>query len=134
MYLMYQNHEHHSLAYLRCVQNTYITLRLGKIIYHKAHFIIEYRMPHVTYCTCMLSHCVCVCVCVCVCWTVARQASLSMGFSSQEYWSGLPYPPPGDLPDSWTEPASLMSPALAVGYFPLEPPGKFPFLPTHHTQ
>ena len=64
---MYQNHEHHSLAYLRCVQNTYISLRLGKIIYHKAHFIIEYRMPHVTYCTCMLSHCVCVCVCVCMC-------------------------------------------------------------------
>ena len=94
MYLMYQNYEHHSLAYLKCVQNTYISLRLGKIIYHKAHFIIEYRMPHVTYCTCMLSHCVCVCVCVCVCWTVARQASLSMGFSSQEYWSGLLVPPP----------------------------------------
>ena len=64
---MYQNYEHHSLAYLKCVQNTYISLRLGKIIYHKAHFIIEYRMPHVTYCTCMLSHCVCVCMCVLDC-------------------------------------------------------------------
>ena len=45
----------------------------------------------------MMYVCVCVCVCVCVrvCWTVARQASLSMGFSSQEYWSGLLVPPPG---------------------------------------
>ena len=39
-------------------------------------------------------------------WTVARQASLSMGLSRQEYWSGLPCPPPGDLPDPRTEPAS----------------------------
>ena len=40
-------------------------------------------------------------------WTVARQAPLSMGFSRQEYWSGLPCPPPGDLPDLGIEPASL---------------------------
>ena len=45
--------------------------------------------------------------------TVARQAPLSMGFSRQEYWSGLPSPPPGDLP----KPMSLMSPALAGGFF-----------------
>ena len=50
-------------------------------------------------------------------WTVARQAPLSMGFSRQEYWSGLPCPPPGDLPDSGIEPASLMSPALAGRFF-----------------
>ena len=50
-------------------------------------------------------------------WTVARQASLSMGFSRQEYWSGWPCPPPGDLPDSRIEPTSLMSPALAEGFF-----------------
>ena len=50
-------------------------------------------------------------------WTVARQAPLSMGFSRQEYWSGLPCPPPGDLPDPGIEPVSLMSPALAVGFF-----------------
>ena len=43
------------------------------------------------------------------------QASLSMGFSRQEYWSGLP--PPGDLPNLGIEPASLSSPALAGGYF-----------------
>ena len=46
-------------------------------------------------------------------WTVAHQAPLSMGFSRQECWSGLPCPPAGDLPNSGTEPASLMSPALA---------------------
>ena len=49
--------------------------------------------------------------------TVARQASLSMGFSRQEYWSGLPCPPPGDLPDPGTELLSLMSPALVGGFF-----------------
>ena len=47
-------------------------------------------------------------------WTVAHQAPLSMGFSRQEYWSGLPHPPPGDLPDSGIEP---VSPALAGSYF-----------------
>ena len=50
-------------------------------------------------------------------WTIAHQAPLSMGFSRQEYWSGLPCPPPGDLPDSGKEPTSLMSPALAGGFF-----------------
>ena len=44
-------------------------------------------------------------------WTVAPQAPLSMGFSRQENWSGLPCPPPGDLPDPWIKPASLKSPA-----------------------
>ena len=50
-------------------------------------------------------------------WTVAHQAPLSMGFSRQEYWSGLPCPPPGDLPHPGIEPASLMSPALADRFF-----------------
>ena len=50
-------------------------------------------------------------------WTVAYQAPLSMGFSRQEYWSGLPCPPPGDLPDPGIEPTSLMSPSLADGFF-----------------
>ena len=49
--------------------------------------------------------------------TVAHQAPLSMGFSRQEYWSGLPCPPPGDLPDPGIKPESLMSPALEVGFF-----------------
>ena len=50
-------------------------------------------------------------------WTVAHQASLSMRFSRQEYWSGLPCPPSGDLPDPGIKPAFLMSPALVGGFF-----------------
>ena len=49
--------------------------------------------------------------------TLFHQAPLSMGFSKHEYWSGLPFPPPEDLPDPGIEPASLMSPALAGGFF-----------------
>ena len=50
-------------------------------------------------------------------WTVARQAPLSMGFSRQKYWSGLPCPAAGDLPDPGIKPASFMSPAMAGGFF-----------------
>ena len=50
-------------------------------------------------------------------WTVARQAPLSMGFSRQEYWSELPFPSPGDLPNPGIESASPMSPAWAGGFF-----------------
>ena len=55
--------------------------------------------------------------------TVARQAPLSMGFSRQEYWSGLPCPPPGDLPDPGMEPASPAGHRQA-GSLPPAPPGK----------
>ena len=51
-------------------------------------------------------------------WTIACQAPLSMGFSRQEYWSRLPCPPPGDLPDSGIEPTSPVSPALQVDSLP----------------
>ena len=54
-------------------------------------------------------------------WTVAHQAPQSMGFSRQEYWSGLPFPSPGGIPDPGIEPVSL---ALAGGFFTIEPPGK----------
>ena len=57
-------------------------------------------------------------------WTAAHQAPLSMGFSRQEYWSGLPFPSPVDLPDSGIEPASLVSSALAGQFFTTVPPGK----------
>ena len=50
------------------------------------------------------------------------QAPLSMIFFRQESWSGLPYPPPGDPTDSGTQPASLLTPALADGFFTLAPP------------
>ena len=54
-------------------------------------------------------------------WTVARQAPLSMKFSRQEYWSGLPFPSPGNLPDPGIEPGS---PALWADTLQSEPPGK----------
>ena len=62
-------------------------------------------------------------------WTLAHEgvshyASLSAGFSRQEYWSGLPYPSPGDLSDPGTEPESPASPALAGRFFTTEPPGR----------
>ena len=65
---------------------------------------------------CMLSHFSHIRLCVTP-WTVAHQSPLSMGFSRQQYWSGLPCPPPGDLPDPRIEPVSLKSPALAGGFF-----------------
>ena len=93
--------------------------------------------PHLCYRTHEDNHiCLCVCasvsMCVCVCvlspiwlfvtpWTAALQAPLSMGLPRQQYWSGLPCPPPGDLPEPEIKP---MSPALADRFFPAEPLGK----------
>ena len=57
------------------------------------------------------------CLTLCDPMTAACQAPLSMGFSRQEYWSGLPCPPPGDLPHPGIKPTSLMSPASAGGFF-----------------
>ena len=57
-------------------------------------------------------------------WTVAHQAPLSMEFSRQEYWSGLPFPTPGDLPEPGIKTASLASPALTGRFFTTMPPGK----------
>ena len=54
-------------------------------------------------------------------WTVAHQAPLSMGFSWQEFWSEVPLPSPGDLPNSGIKPGS---PALQIDALPSEPPGK----------
>ena len=67
------------------------------------------------------SHCACCCfsrawLCATL-WTLACQAPLSMGFSRQEYWSGLPCPPPVTLPDPGIKPRSLISLALAVRFF-----------------
>ena len=60
---------------------------------------------------------------LCALWTVAHQTPPSMGFSRQEYWSGLPFPSPGDLPDAGIEPGS---PALEADALISEPPGKPP--------
>ena len=78
--------------------------------------------------------CIYVCICVCVCvlshirhfvtpWTVDHQPPLSIRFSRQEYWSGLPFSPPGDLPNPGNEPKSPASPILAGGFFITELPG-----------
>ena len=76
--------------------------------------------------------CLYVCVCFCVCvqslshvqlfvtpWIAAHQVPLSMGFSRQEYWSGLPFPPPGELLDPGIEPVSSVSPVLQADFLPL---------------
>ena len=60
-------------------------------------------------------------------WTVACQTLLSMEFSRQEYWNGLPFPSLGDLPDPGIKPASLVSPAMAGGFLTTAPPAKSPF-------
>ena len=59
-------------------------------------------------------------------WTVAHQAPLSMESSRQEYWSGLPHPTPGDIPNSGMEPVSLASPTLVGIFFTTMSPGKPP--------
>ena len=56
-------------------------------------------------------------------WISALQAHLSMWLSRQEYWSGLPFPPPGDLPDAGIEPITSAAPLLASRFFTTEPPG-----------
>ena len=56
--------------------------------------------------------------------TLESPLGLSIGFPRQEYWSGLPFTPPGDLPNPGFEPASPESPALAGRFFTTEPPGK----------
>ena len=57
-------------------------------------------------------------------WTIEYEVPLSVGFSRQEYWRGLPFLPLGDLPDLGIKPTSLVSPVLAGGFFTTEPPGK----------
>ena len=54
-------------------------------------------------------------------WTIAHYAPLSMGFSRQEYWSGLPFPPPGDFANPGIEPMSPVFPALQEDFFTTEP-------------
>ena len=84
---------------------------------------------------CLLTGYECVHVCVCACvlspvrlfvtsWTVAHQVPMSMEFSRQEHWSGLPFSFPGDLPDPGIKPTSPASPGLVGRFFTIEPSGK----------
>ena len=82
--------------------------------HHTLFLLASLWEPHM--CVCMLSCFSHVQLFVSL-WTVAHQAPLSMGFSTQEYWSGLSFPPSGNLPDSGIEPVSLTSLALVGGFF-----------------
>ena len=89
------------------------------IISHKHVFYIVVEIRVILYAfwgVCALSHFSHVWL-FAILWTVAHQASLSVEFSRQEYWSGLPFPPLGDLPDLGSEPAPLRTPTLVGGFF-----------------
>ena len=78
--------------------------------------LLHVTLPHPSEGLCVLSHFSLVRLSETP-WSIAHQFPLSRGFSRQEYWSGLPCPPPGDLPDPGIEFESLMSPALPGGFF-----------------
>ena len=102
-----------------------------------AGWAIESHKNHELICVCVCV-CACVCVCVCACTRVASVVSDSLwssglqptrllcpwGFSRQEYWSGLSFPPLGDLPNPGIKLTSLTSPAWQAGSLPLVPAGK----------
>ena len=81
------------------------TVRGGDMVNQLSHFV-----------ACVLSHFTCIQPFATL-WTVAHQVPLSMGFPREEYWNEVPFPPPGDLPNSRIELTSLMSPALTGRFF-----------------
>ena len=82
-----------------------------------------YRWISMYVSVCVLHHFSCVQLFATL-WIIAPQAPLSMGFSQQEHWSGLSYPPPGDLPNPGIEPQPPVTPELQVNLLPAEPSGK----------
>ena len=90
----------------------------GKLHYFQPELLYRCWIPYLPACVCVFS-CFSRVWLFATLWTVAHQAPLSMAFSKQEYWSGLPYPPSWDLPNPGIE---LMSSALQVGHLPTEPP------------
>ena len=119
-------YRHIHICIYMCIY-TYIHTYTHIYIYIYIHIYIHTRYIHThTYiyihthiyilCVCVLSHFRCVWPFL-TRWTLARQAPLSMGFSRQEYFSRLPCPAPGDLPDPGVEPMSLTFLALAGGFF-----------------
>ena len=83
------------------------------ILQHTSQWFLVYSQAVQTSCLCSS------CPTLCDPLDYSPQTSLSMGFFRQEYWSGLPFPPPGDLPDPGMEPVSSVSPALQVDSLPL---------------
>ena len=113
----------HSTFFLFCLSHTLPSNKMMQLCLNLC-FPRGLSLPPVHHGLCSLS-----CGCACVLsrfshvwlfatpWTTAHQTPLSMGFSRQKHWSGLPCPPPRDLPDPGIEWASLVSPALAGGSF-----------------
>ena len=104
------------------LQGTFLTQRcnpsLLRLLYGQVGSLTlhaTWETPFAFFCARELTHFSCVRLSV-IPWTAARQAPLSMGFLGQEYWRGLPFPPPGDLPDLGIEPVYFISPVLAVGF------------------
>ena len=110
--------------YISIFGNTYLGLLclLGGLIFLSLYNVSLYLLIVIFYilksllCACMLN-CFSYVQLFAALWTVTRQAPLPMGFSRQEYQSGLPCPSPGDFPDPEVEPMSLMSPALSSRFF-----------------
>ena len=111
---------------------SYISCTGRQVLYHQSHLgsprqlskVTEkllYNIPSLPHWYLLCSLVAKSCPNLCNPWTVAHQAPLSMDFSRQEYWSGLPFPPLGDLPHPGIK---FISPALAGGFFTTEPPGK----------
>ena len=129
------------LLLLTCELYLVITIFWGIGLFLPMRISLHFRSLAGFHGTCHFLVCVyvCVCVCVCVCvrvcvlshiwllatpWTVTHQTPMSMGFSRKEYWSGLPCPALGDLPDPATEPMSPACPALQADSLPLSQWGK----------
>ena len=91
-------------------------LKQGAALISNFAFLLYDATPTLTYCACVLSRFSHIRLHATL-WTVAGHVHLFKRFSRQEYWSELPCPPPGDLPNPEIKPRSLMSPALAGGFF-----------------
>ena len=107
----------HFKIYAAAPSRSHLQCQAGGLMagWRRIHTKAEAQMRLVSWGACMLSCFSCVRLFATL-QTVAHQAPPSMRFSRQEYWSGLPCPPPGDLPDAGIKPASLVSPALAGGF------------------
>ena len=91
----------------------------ASILRRSAFFIVQFSHPYITTGKSINRFS---CVQLCNLMDCSHQAPLSMGFSRQEYWRGLPCPPPGELPDPGIKLTSLMSPVLAGGFFTISTP------------
>ena len=92
--------------------------------WHVFHKYLVYNKPHGSFILCVCAQLVPCVWLFATPWTVAHQTLLSMEFSRQEYWSGLPFPTPGDLPNPGKEPMSSVSPTLSGRFYTTAPPRK----------